>query len=88
MGLSFELLATDGGARRGRLTTAHAVVETPVFMPVGTQGTIKALTHRDVRDAGARLVLANTYHLHLRPARDWSRDSADSTALSAGTREF
>ncbi len=67
MGLSFELLATDGGARRGRLTTAHAVVETPVFMPVGTQGTIKALTHRDVRDAGARLVLANTYHLHLRP---------------------
>ena len=67
MGPSFELLATDGGARRGRLTTAHAVVETPVFMPVGTQGTIKALTHRDVRDAGARLVLANTYHLHLRP---------------------
>jgi queuine tRNA-ribosyltransferase len=70
MGLSFELLATDGGARRGRLTTAHAVVETPVFMPVGTQGTIKALTHRDVRDAGARLVLANTYHLHLRPGED------------------
>src|SRR4029453_2212436 len=67
MGLSFELLATDGSARRGRLTTAHGVVETPVFMPVGTQGTVKALTHRDVRDAGARLVLANTYHLHLRP---------------------
>ncbi len=67
MGLSFELLATDGGARRGRLTTAHGVVETPVFMPVGTQGTVKALTHRDVRGAGARLVLANTYHLHLRP---------------------
>jgi queuine tRNA-ribosyltransferase len=67
MSLSFELLATDGSARRGRLTTAHGVVETPVFMPVGTQGTVKALTHRDVRDAGARLVLANTYHLHLRP---------------------
>src|SRR4030095_12496566 len=67
MGLSFELLATDGSARRGRLTTAHGAVETPVFMPVGTQGTVKALTHRDVRDAGARLVLANTYHLHLRP---------------------
>ena len=67
MGFSFELVTTDHGARRGRLTTAHGVVETPVFMPVGTQGTVKALTHRDVRDAGARLVLANTYHLHLRP---------------------
>jgi queuine tRNA-ribosyltransferase len=67
MGLTFELLATDGEARRGRLTTAHGVVETPVFMPVGTHGTVKALTQRDVRDAGARLVLANTYHLHLRP---------------------
>jgi queuine tRNA-ribosyltransferase len=67
MGLMFELLATDRGARRGRLTTAHGVVDTPVFMPVGTQGTVKALTHRDVHDAGARLVLANTYHLHLRP---------------------
>jgi len=67
MSFSFELLATDGRARRGRLTTAHGVVDTPVFMPVGTQGTVKALTQRDVRDAGARLVLANTYHLHLRP---------------------
>jgi queuine tRNA-ribosyltransferase len=67
MGFSFELLATDGRARRGRLTTAHGVVDTPVFMPVGTQGTVKALTQRDVRDTGARLVLANTYHLHLRP---------------------
>jgi queuine tRNA-ribosyltransferase len=67
MSLSFELVATDGHARRGRLTTAHGIVDTPVFMPVGTQGTVKALTHRDVHDAGARLVLANTYHLHLRP---------------------
>jgi queuine tRNA-ribosyltransferase len=67
MPFHFELTATDGGARRGRLTTAHGGIETPVFMPVGTQGTVKALTHRDVREAGAEIVLANTYHLHLRP---------------------
>jgi queuine tRNA-ribosyltransferase len=67
MPFHFELTATDGGARRGRLTTAHGGIETPVFMPVGTQGTVKALTHRDVREAGAGIVLANTYHLHLRP---------------------
>jgi queuine tRNA-ribosyltransferase len=67
MPFHFELTATDGGARRGRLTTAHGAIDTPVFMPVGTQGTVKALTHRDVREAGAGIVLANTYHLHLRP---------------------
>ena len=67
MDLSFDLLATDGAARRGRLHTAHGVIETPVFMPVGTQGSVKALTHRDVRDAGAGIILGNTYHLLLRP---------------------
>jgi queuine tRNA-ribosyltransferase len=67
MNFGFDLVATDGRARTGRLTTPHAVIETPVFMPVGTQGTVKALTHRDLRDAGARIILANTYHLHLRP---------------------
>jgi queuine tRNA-ribosyltransferase len=67
MSFGFELLATDGAARRGRLTTDHGVVETPVFMPVGTQGAVKALTPRDLSDAGARLILGNTYHLHLRP---------------------
>jgi queuine tRNA-ribosyltransferase len=67
MSFGFELLATDGRARRGRLTTPHGVVETPVFMPVGTQGAVKALTHRQLSDAGARLILGNTYHLHLRP---------------------
>jgi queuine tRNA-ribosyltransferase len=63
----FEVLATDGRARRGRLTLPHAVVDTPVFMPVGTQGAVKALTHQQVADAGARIILGNTYHLHLRP---------------------
>jgi queuine tRNA-ribosyltransferase len=70
MTFRFEVTATDGRARRGRLTTPHGVIDTPVFMPVGTQGTVKALTHRDLRDAGARIVLGNTYHLHLRPGED------------------
>ena len=63
----FELLARDGGARRGRLTTSHGVVETPAFMPVGTQGAVKSLTPADLRLVGAQIVLANTYHLFLRP---------------------
>jgi queuine tRNA-ribosyltransferase len=67
MAISFELLRTDGAARRGRLHTPHGVVETPVFMPVGTQATVKGLTPQQVRDAGARIVLGNTYHLALRP---------------------
>jgi queuine tRNA-ribosyltransferase len=63
----FEVLATDGRARRGRLRLAHGVVETPAFMPVGTRGAIKSLTADQVRDLGAEIILANTYHLHLRP---------------------
>ncbi len=67
MPFAFQLNATDGSARRGRLLTPHGAIETPVFMPVGTQAAVKALTARDLASAGARLVLANTYHLHLRP---------------------
>jgi len=63
----FDLVATDGAARRGRLHTAHGIIDTPVFMPVGTQGAVKALTHRQLIDAGAQIILGNTYHLHLRP---------------------
>ncbi len=68
----FELKKTDSRtkARLGRLTTAHGVVETPVFMPVGTQATVKGLTPDQVRDAGARILLGNTYHLALRPGAD------------------
>src|SRR5215470_5013385 len=67
MSLPFQLLPRDGAARLGRLTTPHGVVETPQFMPVGTQGTVKGLTPEMVRDAGATILLGNTYHLTLRP---------------------
>src|SRR3989442_8185992 len=65
--LAFELLATDGRARRGRLPTPHGVVDPPAFMAVGTRGTVKSLGPDDLRAAGAQIVLANTYHLLLRP---------------------
>ncbi len=67
---SFELLATDGGARRGRLTTAHGSIETPAFMPVGTYGTVKAMTPEELVGLGAEIVLGNTFHLMLRPGVD------------------
>lgn len=68
MSFRFELLATDPtGARRGRLVTAHGVAETPCFMPVGTLANVKTLSWEDVRSTGTNLVLANTYHLYLRP---------------------
>jgi queuine tRNA-ribosyltransferase len=65
----FEVVAVDSvsGARRGRMTTGHGVVETPAFMPVGTQATVKTLLPQEVRATGAQIILANTYHLMLRP---------------------
>ena len=63
----FTLTHTDSGARRGILTTAHGVIETPVFMPVGTQGAVKALTPQHLEEVGADIILGNTYHLMLRP---------------------
>src|SRR5262245_40369682 len=67
---SFKLLATDGAARCGAMTTAHGPVATPAFMPVGTQATVKGLAPGTVRTAGADIVLANTYHLMLRPGAE------------------
>ena len=64
---SFEVVARDGRARAGLLRTPHGVVETPCFMPVGTKGTVKAVAPRSLRELGARIVLANTYHLFFRP---------------------
>jgi queuine tRNA-ribosyltransferase len=66
-GFSFSVLARDGRARAGRLVTPHGEVETPVFMPVATAGAVKAVPFRDLREIGAQILLANTYHLMLRP---------------------
>jgi queuine tRNA-ribosyltransferase len=66
----FHIHATSGPARTGTLTLPHGTVETPVFMPVGTQGTVRALSPGDLKAAGAGMVLANTYHLHVRPGED------------------
>jgi queuine tRNA-ribosyltransferase len=65
--MKFELLATDGRARRGRLEFPRGVIETPVFMPVGTYGTVKAMTPEELESLGARIILGNTFHLMLRP---------------------
>jgi queuine tRNA-ribosyltransferase len=78
---SFRLIATDGAARAGDIRTAHGVVRTPAFMPVGTQGAIKGVHHDDVRAAGADIMLANTYHLMLRP-------SVERVAALGGLHEF
>src|SRR3954454_11186119 len=69
-GLGFDVHATDGAARRGRLTTAHGTVETPAFMPVGTVGTVKGMMPESVRATGAEILLGNTYHLMLRPTAE------------------
>ena len=65
--LKYELLTTDGLARRGRMTLNHGVVETPIFMPVGTYGAVKAMSPAELKDIGAQIILGNTFHLWLRP---------------------
>ena len=69
-GFSFQISATDGAARTGLVTTPHGTIETPAFMPVGTQGAVKALTPAQLEDAGAEVILGNTYHLWLRPGAE------------------
>ena len=68
--LTFDLLKTEGHARRGRLTLNHGVVETPIFMPVGTYGTVKGVMPQSLEDMGAQIILGNTFHLWLRPGLD------------------
>ena len=73
-GFKFEVLATDPtGARLGRLTTPHGVVDTPAFMPVGTAATVKGLTQQDLENLGVQILLSNTYHLYLRPGHELIR---------------
>jgi queuine tRNA-ribosyltransferase len=81
MSFSFRLTATHGAARSGEMTTAHGLVHTPAFMPVGTQAAVKGVHHDDVRAAGTELLLANTYHLMLRPG-------AERVAALGGLHEF
>ncbi|MGA8649102.1 MAG: tRNA guanosine(34) transglycosylase Tgt [Xanthobacteraceae bacterium] len=78
---SFHLIATDGAARSGVINTAHGIVHTPAFMPVGTQASIKGVHHDDVRASGAEILLGNTYHLMLRP-------SAERIAALGGLHAF
>jgi queuine tRNA-ribosyltransferase len=68
--LQFDLLKTEGHARRGRLTLNHGVVETPIFMPVGTYGTVKGVLPRSLHDMGAQIILGNTFHLWMRPGEE------------------
>jgi queuine tRNA-ribosyltransferase len=72
----FQLLKTDTvtAARRARLQTRHGTIETPIFMPVGTQGTVKSLTPAHLKEIGAQIILGNTYHLNLRPGSELVRD--------------
>jgi queuine tRNA-ribosyltransferase len=81
MSLSFELLGTDGRARRGRIATAHGTVETPAFMPLGTGGTVKAMLPQSVAETGTEIVLGNTFHLMLRPG-------AERVAAQGGLHKF
>ena len=73
--ISFELMATDGAARRGQVTTPHGAAQTPMFMPVATQATVKGLTFDEVQCLGAETVLSNAYHLYLRPGVQRVRDA-------------
>ena len=68
--MKFELLSQDGAARCGRLHLSHGEVDTPVFMPVGTYATVKAMTPADLESLGAELIVANTFHLMLRPGTE------------------
>ncbi|MCR2745670.1 tRNA guanosine(34) transglycosylase Tgt [Limnobacter parvus] len=68
--LSFKLKTKSGNARRGEITTAHGVIQTPIFMPVGTYGTVKGMTPRDLNEINAQIILGNTFHLWMRPGLD------------------
>ena len=78
----FKLLQTDPAsrARRGRLVTAHGVIETPTFMPVGTQGSVKSVSPAELRALGTQILLGNTYHLFVRPGMDVVLERASGRA--------
>jgi len=71
---TINILQEDGHARIGSIVTPHGDIETPVFMPVGTQGTVKACIHKDLKEMGIKMMLANAYHLYLRPGDELIRE--------------
>ena len=77
----FKLITQDNHARLGKLTTAHGDIDTPIFMPVGTAASVKAMHLRDVDAAGAQIILANTYHLMLRPGQENIRKDGRSKEI-------
>jgi queuine tRNA-ribosyltransferase len=84
--IPFQILATDGAARRGRIQLAHGTVETPVFMPVGTYATVKAMSPRNLQELGAEIILGNAYHLYLAPGLDVIGDHGGLHNLMAWNR--
>lgn len=89
--MNFELLHTDPGssARAGLISTDHGTIETPIFMPVGTVGSVKGVFHRDLADeAGAQIILGNTYHLYLRPGTDILERAGACIVSARGTVRF
>ncbi len=78
----------DGQARLAVLHTGHGPVETPVFMPVGTQGTVKGILQRDLKEMGVQMVLANAYHLYLRPGDALVRDMGGIQRFAGGTGPY
>ena len=75
--IRYELIKTckRSGARRGRLHTPHGVIETPIFMPVGTQATVKSMTPEELKEIGSQIILSNTYHLYMRPGHDLVKEA-------------
>ncbi|HOO45243.1 MAG TPA: tRNA guanosine(34) transglycosylase Tgt [Deltaproteobacteria bacterium] len=80
---NYDLVCTDGDARRGRFQTAHGTVETPVFMPVGTQATVKAVSPQTLMELKSQIILSNTYHLHMRPGEELIADLGGLHAFMA-----
>lgn len=86
--MQYELITTDGKARRGRLTFARGTVETPAFMPVGTYGTVKGMKTEEIKEIGAEIILGNTFHLMLRPGTDIVEQHGGYITLFIGISRF
>ena len=88
LSISFQIDATSGAARAGRLTTPHGIVETPVFMPVGTVASVKGVSQDILEDLGVQILLGNTYHLYLRPGVQQVRQLGGLHRFMAGRAPF